>query len=681
MDEMRTFLLEIGTEEIPARFVVRGLSILRECITGFLNRENIGYGSVLAYATPRRLTICVGDVSGKQKDRTVEALGPPKKAAFDDKGMPTKAASGFARSLNVDIAQLRIVKTDRGEYVCATVEEKGRATVNVISEGLPGLLSSLQLPRTMRWGDGSLRFFRPIRWIIALYGNEIIPFELDGIRSANITYGHRFLSSGKIEINNASEYIPALLRGSVIADHEQRKKMIDSGIKEIEVQKGFKVHQDEDLLDTVTFLVEHPHLVVGSFEGKYLSLPKELLITVMRTHQKYFSTEDSKGQILPYFIVVSNTKHENDDIVRRGAERVLRARLEDARFYFNEDRKLHLQDYVEKLRNVTFQEKLGTLYDKTERIRSLSGIIADRLGLKGKNRLLRAATLSKADLVTGVVREFPELQGYMGLTYALAAGEDQETAEALYEHYLPRFAGDTVPKGETGTIISLADKMDNIASFFYLGLIPSGSEDPFALRRQASGIISILQHKDYPLTLDEIIEQALQNLGISAGDKKVLSEKIRQFFSQRLEGILLSQGYRNDLVSAVLATGELNMKDTRLRLDILTDLRDDPGFPALLTAAKRVYNILSKVGHRDVVETLFKEPVENELFQAVMKARSDAAGGKFRSLFDLERPVHAFFDGVMVMDKDEAIKNNRLALLYLVKNTFETLGDFSRIME
>ncbi len=678
---MKSFLLEIGAEEIPARFVLRGLTVLREELVQFLNKESIEYGAISGYATPRRLAICVEGVSEMQKDKTFETFGPPIKVAFDDKGAPSKAAIGFAKSLNVGVEKLRVVKTERGEYIAATIEEKGRATKNVLSEGLPKLISSLQLPKTMRWGDSSLRFLRPIRWIVSMMGNEVVSFEIDGIKSGNISYGHRFLSPGPVEINNPSEYLSLLSKNHVIVDHQERKRVIREGIQKVETDMNIKTHEDADLLDLVTFLVEYPIIVLGSFDDRYLDLPKELLITVMRTHQKYFSTENGQGDILPYYIVVSNTKAENNDIVRKGAERVLRARLEDARFYYAEDREKPLWDYIDKLKKVTFQEKLGTLHDKEERIKALCSFIAENLNFRQTEKLLRAAMLSKADLVTGIVREFPELQGYMGMMYALNSGEDQEIATAVYEHYLPKAAGDSLPDGEIGTIISLADKIDNIASFFHLGLIPSGSEDPFALRRQAAGIINILQSKDYTLTMDMLINKALESLPVSSVEKTSLSDEIMQFFNQRLEGMLLSQGFSYDIVNAALAVKMLNLKDLKYRIDALLDLKKDPAFSALLMAAKRVYNILSKVQPGTVSEFLLNEPAEKELYSAVVKVKAKVQDKNIITLFELEKPINTFFDSVLVMDKNEKIKNNRLALLNSIKNIFDSLGDFSKIME
>jgi glycyl-tRNA synthetase beta chain len=678
---MKPLLFEIGSEEMPARFISTGLASLKENFIRLLDKSSIEYGKIIKYATPRRLTLLIEDVSEKQKDRTIESLGPPKKIAFDDKGNPTNAALGFARSLNIDVKKLTIKKTERGEYVSATIEEKGKLSKDVLAKALPGLISSLHLPKTMKWGYSTLRFFRPIHWILALFGSEIIPFELEGIKSGNISYGHRFLSPAAIEIEEPSSYLSLLLKNYVIADPAQRKRDISKGLREIEDSFNCKAHEDDELLDTVTNLVEYPVVVSGSFDDKYLALPKELLITVMKTHQKYFSLEDDDGNILSSFIVVSNTKAENTDTIRKGAERVLRARLDDARFYYIEDQKKPLWDYTEELRKVTFQEKLGSLYQKAERISSLCSFIADKTNFSPTDKLLRATMLSKADLVTGIVGEFPELQGYIGKTYALNSGEDKEIASAIYEHYLPRFPGDDLPSSKTGAIISLADKMDSIASFFFLGLIPTGSEDPFALRRQAAAIINILQSKDYPLPLDILIDKAFENLDCSSQETETLSEDLVNFFNQRLEVILLSRGFGHDLITAVLSSKGLNMNDIKQRIEILYEFNKDPKFVWLLTAAKRVYNILSKEQSGEVNKNLLTEAAEKELFSVVEKVNDKLARADYRALFELEKPVNTFFDSVLVMDKDPQVKENRLALLLSVKKNFDTLGDFSKIME
>jgi glycyl-tRNA synthetase beta chain len=678
---MRPFLLEIGTEEIPARFIMKGLAILQDALSGFLSSSSINHGPIHQYATPRRLTLLIEDVAEKQEDRTVTTVGPPKNVAYDENGSPTKAAIGFAKSLNIGVSNLEITETDKGEYISATIEEKGLPAPDCLADAIPKLISSLQLPKSMRWGDSSIRFFRPIHWIIALYGDSVIPFEIEGIKTSNISYGHRFLSPSAIKISRPEDYLSELTRNHVIADIKKRQGLIESGIQQCQTEKDCKVHEDRELLETVTNLVEYPTVVVGSFDDKYLALPKELPITVMRSHQKYFSTENNEGNLLPYFLVVSNTKPENNETVRIGAERVLRARLEDAQFYYTEDQKQPLIEHVEKLKNVTFQEKLGSLYDKTERVSSLCAFIASQCKITGTDKIIRAAKLAKADLVTGVVSEFPELQGYMGMTYAMNSGEDHEVAEAIQEHYLPRFAGDSLPSGTIGKIISLADKMDNIASFFFLGYIPTGSEDPYALRRQAAGIIHILKSGGYTLSLNLLAHSALKSLESSEEKRSNLAREIIQFFHQRLEGILLGEGYRHDLISAILSHDQTDIHDVNRRLKLLAALKNTSSFPNLLIAAKRVYNILSKTDPLELQESMLTEQAERELLEATRSIEEKLSSTAYQSLFEFEVPVNTFFDKVLVMDRDPSVRDNRLALLQSVKKIFDSLGNFSKIVE
>ncbi len=678
---MKPFLIEIGSEEIPARFVHRGLELLKEGLSGLFEKNSIEYGEMKAYATPRRLTILVKDLSEKQKDSKIESLGPPKKIAFDENGNPTKAATGFAQSLNLDVSQLTVKKTDRGEYIAAIREEKGRDTLDVLREVLPGLISSLQLPKSMRWGDSTLRFFRPVQWILALLGSDVVPFKIDGIKSSNISYGHRFLSPVALKIHDPSSYLPLLKQNHVLADLDERKNTILAGIKSFESSADCSVHIDPDLLDTVTNLVEYPTVTSGTFDEKYLALPKELLIIVMKSHQKYFSTGDKEGNMTSSFVLVSNTKAENNETVRKGAERVLRARLEDAQFYYSEDRSRPFGDYVEELKKVTFQEKLGSLYQKAERISALATVLSKALKLKEEDKLHRAAMLCKADLVTGVVGEFPELQGYMGMIYAAQSGENSDVASSVYEHYLPKYAGDSLPSGITASLLSLSDKMDNIASFFLLDMIPTGSEDPFALRRQALGIINILQENDLHITLNFLVNKSLENheLFDQAGNKR--EKQVLQFFRQRLEGFYLSKGYTHDAINAALSSAELNITDVSQRIKTIADMKKESGFAALLTAAKRVYNILAKVKPGNVEESRLTESQEKELFRAAGEVKIKLDANDFRALFDLEQPVNSFFDNILVMDKDPAIRDNRLALLLSVKRSFDLLGDFSQIVD
>jgi glycyl-tRNA synthetase beta chain len=698
MESMKSFLLEIGTEEIPARFISDGANLLKDSIVRVFEDSGIGFGNISLYATPRRLAIVVDEVSEKQKDKKIEIPGPPKKISYDSEGRPTAAAIGFAKTHGIDVKKLKIINTDRGEYVASVIEQAGKKTKDVLAEVLPKILTSLHFPKTMRWGNGSMRFVRPIHWIAAIFGENIIPFKIDGLKSGNKTRGHRFMSKGEIKISKPSDYSRRLADSRVIADPCERKKRILDGLRKIESvlrrtlkdesSGSFRVHADEELLDTVVYLTEYPTVILGNFDSKYLSLPKELLITVMKNQQKYFSTEDRNGSLLPHFIVVSNTDSKNSRIVKKGAERVIRARLEDAGFYFNEDKKIPLQDYVEKLKKVTFQEKLGSVYDKAERIASICSFMADILNTQDREKIQRTAMLSKADLVTGIVREFPELQGYIGMIYAKESGEDNEVAAAIYEHYMPKFSGDTLPSNDTSALVSLADKIDNIASFFCVGLIPTGSEDPYGLRRQAMGILNILADRDYPLSLDLLIDAALQGLekhifSHESSVKKELSEQIMRFFIQRLEGILLGEGYSYDTVNSVLqATTPIpahNIRDIKKRINIISSMKKSQDFPDLLMAAKRVCNILANTKSPKLKQDLLIEEPEKELFNAVNNTKDKLIETDYKALFELKDPINTFFDKVLVMDKRTEIKENRLALLQTVRGIFDSLGDFSKI--
>lgn len=677
---MKTFLLEIGSEEIPARFIPKGLQLLREGITSILHDGAVEFGEIQEIATPRRLAILISNVAEHQRDREQEVTGPPRKIAFDEKGNPTPAAAGFARSMNIDVDSLRTRQTRRGEYVIALVRETGRPTTEILAEALPVLISSLQLPKSMRWGNGTLRYFRPIHWILALFGSDVVSFELDGIRSSNITYGHRFLSPAAMTIQDPSSYLQSLRHNHVVADPAERQAIIIKDIREIEEKTDCLVIEDRDLLETVVNLVEFPHAVLGHFENHFLELPKELLTTVMKIHQKYFGVTDKEGRLLSSFILISNTARENADTVRAGAERVLRARLGDAEFYFREDRQRPLTEYVKKLKKVTFQDKLGSLYDKVTRISSVCTFLASQLGLPADDKLARAVSLCKADLVTGVVGEFPELQGYIGMIYAIQSGEERDVAAALYEHYLPRYPGDALPSGELGTVISLADRMDTIASFFSLGQTPTGSEDPFALRRHATAIINILQESNHSLRLELLIDASLQNLSISDAERTDIARKILQFFHIRLEGIFQSAGCTYDTINSILPGSSLDIKDIKKRLDIIGTLKKTSGFPEFLTAAKRVCNILQSAQHEsELDEALLTEPSEKALSNTIATVGKALDHGDYESLFQLTSPVNAFFDGVLVMDKDPGIRANRLALLSSVKKLLDTLGDFSKI--
>ncbi len=680
-------LLEIGTEDLPARFLAPALQQLEEHAARILRGLSIRFSAIETYGTPRRLALIADGLPRVQEDRVREIVGPSSRAAFDANGNPTKAAVGFAQSVGVTVDRLVIKRKGKGEYVVAVVEEKGRPVHAVLPEALEKIVLSLHFPKTMRWGNGDLRFARPIRWLLALFGTENIDFEVDGIRSGDATMGHRFLSPVRVRFHDAASYKSVLAEHFVIVDQSERKETIARKMDEILLAFQEKPVHDEELLDTVVNLVEYPVPVLATFPREYLTLPRELLITVMKGHQKYFAVEDRDGAITNHFIVVSNTGEENADTVRIGAERVIRARFEDARFYFEEDRKVPLDRRIDALRSVTFQERLGSLYDKTERVAAFAEFLADRLMPAAKERLVRAAWLSKTDLLSGVVREFPELQGTMGKYYAALGGESADVAQAIEEQYLPSTSGGALPQTDIGALLSLADKVDTIAAFFSVGIVPTGSEDPYALRRHALGVVAILLGKSLEVSLHDIIEKALSAFPDGARGESVRAQ-VSEFFLNRVEAVLSDLGFSEGFTQSVLGLSlRVPLCDVRERMQALARFSEHPLYPAFLAAVKRVHNILPKVPVPPVNADVLIDDEER-----VLKANLDGVRGKLRPLLDERRyddalvlfssladAINAFFDRVLVMDKREEIRLNRLSLLREVWETVASIADFSKL--
>lgn len=678
-------LLEIGTEEIPARFIPKATADLKDLAADIFEEYRIDYGAIKTFATPRRLVLMVSGISMMQRDVTKEVYGPAKKAAFDEQGNPTKAAVGFANSLGINTSALTIKLKGKGEYVVAVIEEKGIETKSVLAEVVKKIILSLHFPKAMRWGDSSLAFVRPIHWIVSLFGTETLHVERDGIKSGNMTRGHRFLSPASFQIKQISSYMSLLENNFVILDQEKRKNLIRKGITNLAESVNGQPLLDEELLDTVTYLVEFPTPVLCSFSEEYLDLPKELLITVMKDHQKYFAVQNDQSALLNRFVVISNTKAENEETVRVGAERVIRARFDDAKFYFKEDRKKSLGNRIEDLKQVTFHDELGSLFEKTNRISSIASFLAEKINPPLKDS--KAARLSKTDLITGVVREFPELQGVMGKYYAGYDGEGSAVAEALEEQYMPKFFGGRLPVTDTGAILSLADKIDNISAFFSIGLIPTGSEDPFALRRQAMGIVSILLNKGFTLTLREIFEKALQNLPVIKSKGSVL-ENILGFMEQRVEFVLSSTGYDPECIKSVLSlSSDYPVKTITGRIEALKKFREEGVFPDFLLAIKRVNNILPKTPLPAVREDLLLQDEEKALHSSLLSVRERTAAligeeefyEALKVFSEMTMPVNNFFDKVLVMDKEEGVRINRLSLLREIWKVAILLADFSKL--
>jgi glycyl-tRNA synthetase beta chain len=686
VQNVSAILLEIGTEEVPSRFLPQAIEDLSTIAEKTFKEYRIDHADIAVCATPRRLSLMVNNVAESQQDNVKEVFGPAKAAAYDNAGNPTRAAVGFASSLGLTVADLKLKQKGKGDYVVAVVEEKGAATKTVLPEVLKKIILSLHFPKSMRWGNGSLTFVRPIAWILAISGPEKIDFDIDGLRSGNQTRGHRFLSPASFQIKDISSYIHFLETNFVILDQNKRRDTIVKSMSQLIQNSGLQVIIDEGLIETVTYLVEYPVPVLCSFDTEYLKLPKELLITVMKDHQKYFALQDANGNLANNFIVISNTKAENAETVRIGAQRVIKARFDDARFYFSEDTARPLAERIESLSDVTFHARLGTLLEKTDRIASIAGFLAEKLCPDMKDKAIRAARLSKTDLITGVVREFPELQGIMGKYYAHHDREERDVADALEEQYMPKSFGDRVPKTEIGAILSLADKIDNIASFFSIGLIPTGSEDPFALRRQAMGVVSIFLEKKYALSLQEAFGHALSNLRISTSPEAVM-DAISNFMSQRTDFILSTEGHDQEIIKSVLQLSFTHpLSGITARIIAIAAAKQEETFADFLLAIKRVNNIVPKTPLPAVDPELFQQDEEKNLSISCTTMKTALAPlletGDFtaavKAMLPITPAINGFFDRVLVMDKREEIKTNRLSLLREIWETVAPVADFSK---
>ncbi len=685
----QNLLVEIGCEELPASFIEPALKFLKEEIKKHLENAHIPPSDIETFGTPRRLILLVYDISEVQPDREELLVGPSVNAAFDSEGNPTRAAIGFAKSKGVSVEELIRVSNPpgkKGEYVAVKKLIKGRPASEILSEILPELILSVPFKKSMRWGTKKIRFGRPIRWIVAVYGEETIPFEVDGIRSSNISYGHRFLSPEGFEVENVNEFVDELEERFVVADIEKRKSVILDVSETLARNVGGELLKDEELLEEVTNLVEYPYPILGSFDEEFLKLPKEVPVVVMKDHQKFFSVVDKNGNLKNYFIGVSNIKPVDENVIRKGYEKVLRARLSDALFFFNEDRKKKLEERVPELKGIVFHEKLGTMLDKTERLEELVPVISELINGKDlEEKAKRAAHLSKADLLTEMVNEFPELQGTMGKYYALLDGEDKEVAEALEEQYLPRFSGDRVAKNRIGISLSIAEKVDNLVGFFGVGIKPTGSADPFSLRRNAIGLIQTVFENKIHFNLLPILQKAKEIYVKS--EIEILEnapEEVLDFIKERFKVLLREKGFRADTVEAVLSVTD-DIYDALLRARAIDSLRKSEEFEDVLITMRRVVNIIPEGFEASPFEPEGKYEVElYEKFLSIKERLSSLiSSGNYREslllIKELKPYVDAFFDNVMVMDKDEAVRNRRLSLLKTIADELRKLADFSKI--
>jgi len=684
---MEKLLFEIGTEEIPAKFMPDILQQLKTLAEKKMEELRIPFSSVRVYGTPRRMAFIADDVAKAQADSTVESKGPSVKIAFGPDGTPSKAAIGFARGQGIDVKDL----DTRGEYVYAVKHLQGKAVIELLPAMLDDIIHSLSFPKNMRWADYDFKFVRPIRWLVALLNDKVIPVEITDVKSGNKTMGHRFLSSGAIIIPTAGDYEKVLSDNFVIVDQDKRRAIIRKQVEELGRAENGVVAIDADLLEEVLYLVEYPTALCGHFDEKYLKLPKEAVITPMRDHQRYFPVLSAEGKLLAKFITVRNGDDKNLDTVAHGNERVLRARLSDAEFFFNLDCKKSLLTHRDELKTVAFQQGLGNMLEKTIRLAALASKLQEEVNVSvNMEDLNKAAELSKADLVTGMVTEFTELQGVMGREYALLDGEKQEVAQAIYEHYLPRFAGDELPKGELGRLIGIADKIDNIVATFSRGKAPTGSQDPYALRRQALGVVNIALEAKYNFSLKKIMADGLQLLNVSIEDIKLLVPQLLEFFKQRVKNMMLDNGIRYDVIDAVLADNNNDdLLDLFTRAKALSDYVQTPAAIDSIQAFTRVDNICKQtVSEIAINQSLFQDSSEKELHELLMKLHKEAIPALMQYDYaavlqkgnQLAAPVNKFFDAVMVMDKDENVKNNRLALLCQVKEFANMVGDLSTIV-
>lgn len=684
---MEKLLFEIGTEEIPAKFMPDILAQLKTLAENKMKELRIPFASVRVYGTPRRMAFIAEDVAEVQADSTVESKGPSTKIAFDINGVPSKAAMGFARGQGVDVKELEL----RGEYVYAVKHLQGQAVIELLPAMLDDILHSLSFPKNMRWADYDFRFVRPIRWLAALLGDKIIPVEITDIKSGNKTMGHRFLSKGMLTIPTAGAYEKVLADNFVIVDQDKRRTIIRQQLEELGKAENGVVAIDADLLEEVLYLVEYPTALCGHFDEKYLRLPKEAVITPMRDHQRYFPVLSTDGKLLAKFITVRNGDAKHLATVAHGNERVLRARLSDAEFFFDLDHKKSLIAHRDALKTLAFQQGLGNMFEKTARLATLAAKLQEEVNISvDPDDLTRAALLSKADLVTGMVTEFTELQGVMGREYALLDGEKSEIAQAIYEHYLPRFAGDLLPAGDLGRLIGIADKIDNIVATFSRGKAPTGSQDPYALRRQALGVVNIALEANYNFSLKKIMADALQLLKVSLDDIKLLIPQLQEFFRQRVKNMMLDNGIRYDVVEAVLDNKDNDdLVDLFIRAKALAHYVETPAAAESIQAFMRVDNICKQtVNEIAINQSLFKDPAEKELHEILMKLNREAIAALIQYDYaavlqkgdQLMVPVNKFFDAVMVMDKDEDVKNNRLALLYQVKEFTNMVGNLGTIV-
>lgn len=680
----KDLLFEIGAEEIPAGFMPNILGQLKQLAETKLNDAHLPFESIATYGTPRRLALIVKGLADTSAEISERHKGPSASIAYDADGNATKAAIGFARGKGLDVADLVV----EDGYIYAETKTAGVPAKDIVTDMLPQLITGLNFPKSMHWGNLDAKFVRPVRWLVALLDEEVISVEFATVKSGNVTRGHRFLGADEITIKNAASYVDTLKENFVMVDQDARRELISKQLHNIAASKNASIVWDDDLLEEINYLVEWPTALCGGFEESYLALPDAAIITPMKDHQRYFPLVDQDGKLLPMFLTVRNGSDHSIEVVQAGNERVLRARLDDAKFFFNEDRKKPLIDRQDGLTKIVFQEGLGNLADKTERLLKLGRVFGEECGLHEDAAVVleRATELAKTDLTTGMVTEFTELQGVMGKEYALLDGESEEVAEAIFEQYLPRFAGDVLPQTEAGKVLSIIDKVDNIVATFSRGLIPTGSQDPYALRRQTIGILNILLGSEWNISLRPIFKASMEFLNVPTEKQDELLGQVEEFFTLRLKNIFLDREVPHHVIDLLLSNNELSVADAEGLVNALLANRIDENVE-LVQAYTRMYNLVKDVEYTGVNSDLLKEDAEKELFEAASKASEASSAAWEAGDYDavvavpatLVPAINKFFEDVMVMDKDEAIKANRLQLVRLAYSVMAIIGDISAL--
>ena len=680
----KDLLFEIGAEEIPAGFMPNILGQLKQLAETKLNDAHLPFESIATYGTPRRLALIVKGLADTSAEISERHKGPSASIAYDADGNATKAAIGFARGKGLDVADLVV----EDGYIYAETKTAGVPAKDIVTEMLPQLITGLNFPKSMHWGNLDAKFVRPVRWLVALLDEDVIPVEFATVQSGNVTRGHRFLGADEITIKNAASYVDTLKENFVMVDQDARRELISKQLHDMAASKNASIVWDDDLLEEINYLVEWPTALCGGFEESYLALPDAAIITPMKDHQRYFPLVDQDGKLLPMFLTVRNGSDHSIEVVQAGNERVLRARLDDAKFFFNEDRKKPLIDRQDGLTKIVFQEGLGNLADKTERLLKLGRVFGEECGLHEDTVVVleRATELAKTDLTTGMVTEFTELQGVMGKEYALLDGESPEVAEAIFEQYLPRFAGDVLPQTEAGKVLSIIDKVDNIVATFSRGLIPTGSQDPYALRRQTIGILNILLGSEWNISLRPIFKASMELLNVPAEKQEELLGQVEEFFTLRLKNIFLDREVPHHVIDLLLSNNELSVADAEGLVNALLANRIDENVE-LVQAYTRMYNLVKDVEYTGVNSDLLEEDAEKELFEAASKASEASSAAWEAGDYDavvavpatLVPAINKFFEDVMVMDKDEAIKANRLQLVRLAYSVMAIIGDISSL--